>query len=258
MESQPLTTPTSPNVHGALLSRLTSDGAPRHLGPIRTHRTSSKLFERPNFYHIFAHVVVCCAAYPVIYAGAVSAKDKSLFWARVIVGLWCAGVGVVIGWSLVEFARKYIEAASKCTFHVSSSTSWVSRLGSYQFSEAWATVIHLSHSDNGLGIKMKDLAHNAHHPESMASGFKLLWTRFSNRGTDRRSRRTVECVFPLLCRPTGFACLHVRIILVHGRGHSSLSSAYSYSSWQRHFPSSSAVWSTSRPAWNTNWNLIPK
>lgn len=126
MEPQPPTTPSSPSVRGALLSRLASDGAPRHLDPSRTPRTSSKLFERPNFLHIFAHVVVCCAAYPIIYAGAVSAKDKSLFWARVIVGLWCAGVGVAIGWSLVRFSRNYTEAASKYSFRVSSSTSWMS------------------------------------------------------------------------------------------------------------------------------------
>lgn len=135
LESQPPTTPPSPNVHGALLSRSASDGAPRDLDPSRAPRTSSKLFERPNFFHIFAHVVVCCAAYPIIYAGVISAKDKSLFWARVIVGLWCAGVGVAIGWSLVRFARKYTEAASKRTFACPPSlrgcpTRFLSILGS--------------------------------------------------------------------------------------------------------------------------------
>jgi len=60
------------------------------------------------------------------------------------------------------------------------------------FSEAWATVIHLSHSDNGPGIKLRELAYNAHQPESAVSGVRLLWTRFSNRGTDRRARRAVE------------------------------------------------------------------
>ena len=56
-------------------------------------------------------------------------------------------------------------------------------------------MIHLSHSDNGPGIKLKDLANNTHHPESAVSGFWLLWTRFTNRGTDRRARRAVESVF---------------------------------------------------------------
>ena len=125
-EPHPQKTPPSPNVHGALLSRLPYDGAPRDLDPGRTPRTSSRLFERPNFFHIVVHVIVCCAGYPIIYAGAIFAKDKSLFWARVIVGLWCAGVGVAIGWSLVRFSRKYTEAASERTFRVFSSTSWMS------------------------------------------------------------------------------------------------------------------------------------
>ena len=60
------------------------------------------------------------------------------------------------------------------------------------FRKAWATVIHLSHGDNGRGIKLKELAHKTHQPESALSGVKLLWTRLSNRGMDRRARRAVE------------------------------------------------------------------
>ena len=60
------------------------------------------------------------------------------------------------------------------------------------FRKAWATVIHLSHGDNSRGIKLKELAHKTHQPESALSGVKLLWTRLSNRGTDRRARRAVE------------------------------------------------------------------
>ena len=60
------------------------------------------------------------------------------------------------------------------------------------FCEAWATVIHLSHSDNSPGIKLRELADQAHKPQSALSGVKLLWTRFSNRSTDRRARRSVE------------------------------------------------------------------
>jgi len=66
------------------------------------------------------------------------------------------------------------------------------------FCKAWATVIHFSHSDNGPGIKLKELANKTHQPESALSGVKLLWTRFSNRSTDRRARRAVEWVFPFL------------------------------------------------------------
>ena len=71
-------------------------------------------------------------------------------------------------------------------------TPWVPDSVLIAFCKAWATVIHLSHSDNGPGIKLRELAYNAHKPESALSGAKLLWTRFSNRGTDRRARGSIE------------------------------------------------------------------
>lgn len=110
--------PPSPVNHGALLSSISSHEMPHDPNSTRIPRTSSKRFEPPNYPHIVAHAIICCIAYPIIYAGTVLAKDKSLFWARVIVGLWCAGVGVVIGWSLVAFATKYTEAASKRASHI--------------------------------------------------------------------------------------------------------------------------------------------
>jgi len=67
------------------------------------------------------------------------------------------------------------------------------------FCKAWATVIHLSHGDNGPGIKLKELANKAHQPESALSGVKLLWTR-------RRARRAVEWVLPSLYLLTRFVC----------------------------------------------------
>ena len=67
-------------------------------------------------------------------------------------------------------------------------------------------MIHLSHSDNGPGIKLRELAHNVHQPESALSGVRLLWTRFSNKATDRRARRAVEYVFPPLHPVTRFVC----------------------------------------------------
>ena len=71
-------------------------------------------------------------------------------------------------------------------------TLWVPDSVLIAFPKAWATVIHLSHSDNGPGIKLRELAYNTHQPESAVSGVRLLWTRLSNRGTDRRARRAVE------------------------------------------------------------------
>ena len=76
-------------------------------------------------------------------------KDTSLFRARAIVAVLCSGIGFVTGWSLVAFATQYAEAASThvsclfCTLRVPDSML-------IAFRKAWATVIHLSHGDNGL------------------------------------------------------------------------------------------------------------
>lgn len=124
--------PPSASGHRALLASMSSHEAPPEPDSTRIPRTSSKRFEPPNYLHILAHTVLCCIAYPIIYAGTILARDKSLFWARVIVGLWCAGVGVVIGWSLVAFATKYTEAASKHNSHFFLYPVGV-RLDAYRF-----------------------------------------------------------------------------------------------------------------------------
>ena len=131
-EPQP-PTPAFPDARMALLSSRSSDD-PDPLSPTQSIRTSTKRFERPNYFHVFAHVVCCCVAYPIIYAGTVAANDKTLFWARVIVGVWCTGIGVVIGWSLVAFATQYAEAASTYIFHFSHPVG--ARLHAYRFSQS--------------------------------------------------------------------------------------------------------------------------
>jgi len=93
----------------------------------------------------------------------------------------------------VTLATKYAEAASTHISHFCARQVPDSVL--IAFCKAWATVIHLSHGDDGPGIKLKELAHKAHQPESALSGVRLLWTRFSNRSTDRRTRRAIEWVF---------------------------------------------------------------
>jgi hypothetical protein len=116
LEAQSLMTTASGSPHRAPILSVLSHGTPQHpdpLKPTRDLRTSSKRFERPNYLRIFLHAAFCCIAYPVLFAGTIAAKDRSLFWARVIVGLWCGAVGIVIGWSLVAFATKYTEAASE-------------------------------------------------------------------------------------------------------------------------------------------------
>jgi len=79
-------------------------------------RRPARSFERPRWSHLCLHAFLCVTSYPVIYAGTILARNRTLFWARVIVGLWCAAVGVVIGWSLLAYASRFLEAASGCQF----------------------------------------------------------------------------------------------------------------------------------------------
>ena len=102
----------------------------------------------------------------------------------------------------MSFATKYAEAASTHVSHFFAPRECLTPC----FCKAWATVIHLSHGGNGPGIKLKELAHSAQKPESALSGVRLLWTRFSNRSTDRRARRAVECVLPSLYLVTRSMC----------------------------------------------------
>ena len=91
----------------------------------------------------------------------------------------------------MKLATRYAEAASA---HVSRffRTPRVPDFVLTTFCKAWATVIHLGHDDDVPGIKLRELAHHTNQPESAVSGVKLLWTRLSNRGMDRRARRAVE------------------------------------------------------------------
>ena len=132
-------------------------------------------------------------------------KGISLFQARAIVGVLCSGIGFMTGWGLVAFATQYAEAASTRVSRF-FCTPWVPGSVLIDFCKAWATVIHLSHTDNGPGIKLRELEDKTHKPESALSGVKLLWTRFSNRSTDRRTRRSIEWVFPSLHPVTRFVC----------------------------------------------------
>lgn len=72
-----------------------------------------KGFERPRFTQLFLHVSVCLGSYPVMCFITVVAKDRSLFLVRILVAVWSALVGFCLAFSLVAFATKYLEAASK-------------------------------------------------------------------------------------------------------------------------------------------------
>jgi len=70
----------------------------------------------------------------------------------------------------------------------------------YDYFTAWATVIHLSHGNNGSGMKLKDLARSADERASVSGGLLLLLKRATSRGTSRSARKSYEYSFPASVR----------------------------------------------------------
>lgn len=70
-------------------------------------------FERPNLARIAILTVLCLAAYPALYILTLVAKDKSLFVVRLIVAMWCSGVGFALGYLLLRIGVQHLEAASE-------------------------------------------------------------------------------------------------------------------------------------------------
>lgn len=70
-------------------------------------------FERPNLARITILAVLCLTAYPALYILTLVAKDKSLFTVRLIVALWCSGVGSALGCLLLGIGMQHLEAASE-------------------------------------------------------------------------------------------------------------------------------------------------
>lgn len=70
-------------------------------------------FESPSFPRIAILVVLCLSAYPALYILTLVARDKSLFVARLIVAMWCSGVGFALGYLLVKIGVQHLEAASE-------------------------------------------------------------------------------------------------------------------------------------------------
>ena len=68
----------------------------------------------------------------------------------------------------------------------------VSSLSKVLFQTAWATVVHMSYE--GSGMKLRDLARGSSSPTSFMPALHIIWSRFRNRGADRRSRNSYECV----------------------------------------------------------------
>ena len=79
---------------------------PRSKPPVRG-------FERPSFSRIAILTVLCLIAYPAFYVLTLVAKDKSLSIVRLIVSMWCSGVGFALGYVLLKVGAQHIEAASE-------------------------------------------------------------------------------------------------------------------------------------------------
>ena len=83
------------------------DGSPPEPNPL------FRGFERPNFSRVAILAALCLITYPVFYILTLVAKDKSLFIVRVLVSMWCSGVGFALGYILLTIGAQHLEAASE-------------------------------------------------------------------------------------------------------------------------------------------------
>jgi len=72
-------------------------------------------FESPSISRIALLTLLCSITYPAFYALTFVAKDRSLFLVRLIVSVWCSGVGFALGYVLLRNGAQYLEAASEFT-----------------------------------------------------------------------------------------------------------------------------------------------
>lgn len=142
-------------------------------------------FERPSFTHIVVLTGLCLIAYPALYILTLVAKDKSLFTVRLIVAMWCSGVGFALGYVLMRIGMQHLEAASEFLRHLAFHF--------LRFCPAWATVIHMSY--DGGGMKLSDLAKSSRNPTSFLPALRILLSRFRSQDTSRDTRKSYECVF---------------------------------------------------------------
>ena len=70
-------------------------------------------FEKPNLARIAIISVLCLSAYPALYILTLVARDKSLYTVRLIVAMWCSGVGFTLGYVLLKIGVRHLEAASE-------------------------------------------------------------------------------------------------------------------------------------------------
>ncbi len=70
-------------------------------------------FERPSFSRIAILSVLCLISYPTFYILKLVARDKPLFTVRLIVAVWCSGIGWALGYILLNIGIRHIEAAGE-------------------------------------------------------------------------------------------------------------------------------------------------
>ena len=93
------------------LQRYTGDKSP----PRSTRKPLIRGFERPSLFRIVILTVLCLVTYPTFYTLKLVAKDRSLFVVRLIVSIWCSGVGFALGYILLKIGAQHLEAASEFT-----------------------------------------------------------------------------------------------------------------------------------------------
>ena len=118
--TRPSTSPPTENVQysdKSRLSSLRSLQSKAELAVLRLEPPRSKPlfrgFERPSFSRIAILTVLCLITYPAFYILTFVAKDRSLFLVRLIVSVWCSGVGFALGYILLKIGARHLEAASE-------------------------------------------------------------------------------------------------------------------------------------------------
>ncbi|KDR76711.1 hypothetical protein GALMADRAFT_225654 [Galerina marginata CBS 339.88] len=164
--------PPSPSFSGKFLDSPPVTGAsyafPSFPTPPKSRHPFAEGYEVPQWKLLIIHIVLCALTYPFLLVFVIASAEKSLFWARFLVGAGCGLVGLALGMSLLNLARAILEAA------------------------AWATIVHQSRLPNSPGVRLKDLASHAYNPSGARGALKLLWDRRSYQGTQREVRKLYD------------------------------------------------------------------
>lgn len=97
---------------------LTPAGTDSRFPKSRTEHPFAKGFETPQWHRLAVHLTLCAIGYPFLLLFVSASRGKSLFWARLLIGVGCGLLGGMLGWNLVKMARRILEAASTVLFLV--------------------------------------------------------------------------------------------------------------------------------------------